>query len=40
MSGQADDEGYPWYLKLMFLVVAAVLAFVIVVDLLEFAGAL
>ncbi|MFB6161038.1 MAG: hypothetical protein ABEJ61_07655 [Haloferacaceae archaeon] len=35
-----DDGGFPWYLKLMFLLAFVVVAFIVVVDLLQFAGTL
>jgi hypothetical protein len=40
MSEGGDDGGFPWYLKLMFLLMAVVVAFVLVIDLLELAGSL
>lgn len=36
----SGDDGFPWYLKLMFVLVAVVVAFVLVVDLLQLAGSL
>lgn len=34
-----DGEGWPWYLRVVLLLVVLVVLFVIVVDLLTFAGA-
>jgi hypothetical protein len=34
-----EDEGFPWQIKAMFVLIALVLLFIVVIDLLEFASA-
>ena len=38
-SQDADEEGFPWQIKAMFVLILLVILFIIVVDLLEFASA-
>jgi|GEM_PF-1099013 len=36
----AESDGLPWYLKVIILIAALVVAFILVVDLVTFAGQL
>ncbi len=35
-----EGDGFPWYLKAMFVLVGALIVFIVVVDALELLGAL
>lgn len=34
-----DEEGFPWQIKAMFVLIVLVILFIVVIDLLEFASA-
>lgn len=38
-TGAGDEEGFPWQIKAMFVLILLVIVFIVVVDLLEFASA-